>query len=518
MAQVSLETLGRNAWVGAMAEVWRIGSRFLLTPIVLHAIGLRGYGTWSLVFSLTTYMSMTNASLGIAYNKFTAECVRTGAYDRLARIIGAGIATVSAASCVGLVAIWWMAPVILQMLHVPVELRGDARVALAVVMSVLVARMTIGCTLDVLAGLQRIDRAQQLNVLASVIDFAISVPLLLQGLGLRGIATGYAVGQVSAYLLAWFFVRRLDPRIVISPFSATLEGLREIVRVGGRFQLLAVVNTTVAEGIRFLLSVLVDPSATALYDLADKLVNLGRALSGAVLAPLLAAFADLQAGVDVAAERNLFVHASKAVAIVSAATFAYLSMFASSALLAWTGTPVLLAAHALQVLAPFEIVTQQTGVVSANLRARGMVRMELTYALIGAATLVVVLLIGARTEPFESVVWGRVISEVVGVAWYLRAFFRYSGMRPRNWWNDGRFSAVLVSVGLTAVGVEVCRRIVPALPLHLTPRWHGVVDVCLWSVPYALLVVTSTWKIALDASERVRLRVAMGRWLSRSAA
>ena len=169
MAKVTLENLGRSSLFGALAEVWRIGSRFLLTPIIIGAIGFTGYGTWTLLFSVAAYLSMANASFGVAYTKFTAECVHSGEYDRLAGILGAGIASVGAVAVVGLAATWWLSEPILRGLNVPVELQADARIALLIVMSTVVARLTIGCTLEVLSGLQRVDLSHRLGITASAV-------------------------------------------------------------------------------------------------------------------------------------------------------------------------------------------------------------------------------------------------------------------------------------------------------------------------------------------------------------
>jgi len=516
MARVSLENLGRSSLVGALAELWRIGSRFLLTPIVLAAIGLRGYGTWTLLFSVAAYISMANASFGVAYTKFTAECVRNGDYARLAGILGAGIAGVGAFAAVGLVAVGLLAGPILAGLHVPEEMRGDARIALVVIMAVLVARMTIGCTLEVLAGLQRVDLAHRLGIVASFVEFAVTVPLLLLGHGMIGMAAGYALGQIVSFALGWRWVKREDPAIVVTPLAATRAGLREVLAVGGRMQGLALANTFVLEGVKFLLSILIDPRATALYDLADKLINLGRALCFAVIAPLMAAFADLQAGAELARERELLVRGAKVVAVVSASAFGYLGVLAHPALLAWTGEDVALAAWALQILVVGELFTQQTGVASANLRARGLVRLEMTFAIVSTATLLVVLVPMAGIDPFAAVVWGRLVAQIVGATWYVAAFLRYVELPVRQWWTGSRFVAVIGVVGGTAGLVAVGRALAPALLLPISPRWNAAVEVALWSVPYAAILAVGIWRIVFDEDERARVRGLIGRKLWRS--
>ena len=515
MAKVTLENLGRSSLFGALAEVWRIGSRFLLTPIIIGAIGFTGYGTWTLLFSVAAYLSMANASFGVAYTKFTAECVHSGEYDRLAGILGAGIASVGAVAVVGLAATWWLSEPILRGLNVPVELQADARIALLIVMSTVVARLTIGCTLEVLSGLQRVDLSHRLGITASAVEFVVTVPLVLTGYGLLGMACGYALGQATCFALGWRWVRRHDAKIRISPRLATREGLRAVVRVGGSMQILALVTTVVVEGVKFMLSALIDPRATALYDLADKLVNLARAQTTAVIGPLLAAFADLQAGAEREAERLLALRASKAVAIVGATAAAFLAVLARPALMAWTGEDVPLAAWALQLMLLAEVFAQQTGVYSASQRARGLVRFEMVYAAVSTSTFVIALLPLASIAPFEAVIYARLVAVAIGASWYLRGSLRFAPMPVTQWWRGGRFLAIFVVVGAAAAMVALGHGLLPALPLPLSPRWIAALEVALWSVPYLAIVVVGVWRYALVDDERTSLADILRRKLAR---
>src|SRR5689334_8880772 len=129
MARVSLDNLGRSFLFGALAELWRVGSRFVVTPIILGVVGLKGYGVWTVLFSLAAYVSIANVGFGVACMKFTAECVRNREYDRLQGILGAGIAGVGAIALLGLAVAWFFGPAILVGLNTPEEMLADAHVA-----------------------------------------------------------------------------------------------------------------------------------------------------------------------------------------------------------------------------------------------------------------------------------------------------------------------------------------------------------------------------------------------------
>ena len=48
MAQVTAKSSARNSVYALVAQVWRIASRFLLTPLIIAKLGLEGYGVWML--------------------------------------------------------------------------------------------------------------------------------------------------------------------------------------------------------------------------------------------------------------------------------------------------------------------------------------------------------------------------------------------------------------------------------------------------------------------------------------
>ncbi len=515
MARVSFEKIGRSFAAGALAEVWRIGSRFIITPIILGAVGLSGYGVWTLLFSLAEYVSIGNVGIGVAYNKYTAECVRRGEYERLQGIIGAGIAGIGSVAVVGIIAAWFFGEPLLRAVNVPEAMVADAHLAMMGVMAVVVGRLTLGCSYEILAGLQRIDLYHKLSMLASVVEFAITVPLLLLDFGIIGMAVGYAAGQLSCFSLGLRWVKREDPQVRISPLLATRAGMREMLALGGRMQGLAVVNVGVAEGVKVLLSVMIDPRATALYELADKLVQLTRAPVIAIIGPLLAAFADLRAGGERARELDLLRRGWKAVMIVSCSVGAFLAIVAAPALLAWTGQDVPKAAWALQWMALAAVFNNQTGVPSIHLRAQGNVRIEFLFSMVSTAVGVAVILSVVAYAPFESVVYGRVAAYSVGAIWYIRAFLRHCGMDVGEWWRGAAAARVLTAVGASGAVVFVARSAVGLPSFGVTPRVHAVIEVVTWAALYFGMLVPAVWRFVLDPDERARLVAMVGRRVAR---
>lgn len=518
MTAINIKTLGRSSITTGFVQLWRIVSRLILTPLILSKLGWAGYGAWTLVFSVAAYVQMTNASFGLAYTKFTAECVRHRRFDELTHIIGSGITAVGSIAILGLLAAWQWGEPLLRWLEVPEALVADGGLALVIVLGVLVLRMTMGCTLEILGGLQRLDLTQRLNALAYLIEFVVTLPLLLWGEGrwggLVGLAVGHATGQVVINFAAYSMVRRRLPQVRITPFAISREGLGKVMSVGGRFQLLWAVNTIVMQGVKFLISKLVGVEAVGIYDLADKLINLGKTASEAVIAPLMPAFASLQAGGERARERMLFLKGSKADALMGGASFTFLAMLAPAILLLWTGAPgeqIDKAAWTLRVLAPAEAGMLLTSVVSSSLRAQGRVRLEFTWAMLTTTVVLALLVPLAPLWGYEGMIVARLAGQLVGTAWYLRAYFSYSEMGWGEYLRGTgipKLALILVTLG---GGLSLAHGLLPPLvPPGLGGRYAAAFEVLVWSVPYVVLLGVSVWKVYLDADDRVQIGGLLG--------
>jgi O-antigen/teichoic acid export membrane protein len=514
MASVSLRTLARSSFVAWLAEAWRIGSRFVLTPIVLSQIGKEGYGVWTLVFSVSSYVSMVNASFGVAYVRATAECLRLGERDRLERTLGSGMLALGAFAMLGVLGVLMFGQEILQSINVPQQFWGAGTVALTLVMVSLVLRMSFGCSLEILAGMHRMDIMQRLMIIGSILEFCTTMLLLWLGYGLVGMAVGFLLGQVAAILLARVYVARLAPELRVSPLLCSRAGFREVFSLGGRFQLLGILNTSVMEGTKIALSVVLGVQWVTFYDLSDKLLNLGKAMSSSVLAPLMPAFTDLQTGNESQKERTLFVQASRALALISCSILGFLAVESHSILTAWTNHDMREAAIALQILAGGEALMLQTGVVTANLRARGMVRFELTCAIVCMVVLLGLAVPLTRMFGFYGLIVARLTSLVIGAIWYMRVYFRFANIGTGEYVRGVQFGSILLAVAMASVVVVAGGGIVRDLLSGMTTRWAAAIEVAIMGVFYAGIIGTVALRWLLKPNERTALRNAFKAKLS----
>jgi O-antigen/teichoic acid export membrane protein len=433
VAEVTVGKLARGALLWNGAQFWAIASRLVLTPIVLDRIGLAGFGAWSLLFGLTSYVTMIDASFATAYGKLTAELDRRRDHALLAEAIGAGIAALGAVALVGVAALWFAAPLVLPPLGVPEALRADARVALLLVSLAAALQVSFGGVQRVLEGYQRLDLRVAFDVAGSITDFVVCLPLLFLDFGLVALGTGYLIGRVVAMAGAWWGVRRSAPELRLSPRRMSRSGLRAVLSLGARFQGLAVLNTVAGEAVRMLISALCGISSLGALELARRLLSLATTPASSIVAPLLAAFANLDAGGDRVRWQRLLERSSKLLGCAALAALAFAALFAEPLLYAWTARQVPEAVFTARVLAVSSFFRLLTGVGTASLRAAGTVRLEFQYGALGATGSLLGTLLGYAWAGYPGVIVALACAQVIGAAYFLVRFAQVRALSLRRY-------------------------------------------------------------------------------------
>jgi len=505
MTQVTGRTLARNSLFAVIEQVWRIGSRIILTPLIISRLGLEGYGVWALLFTICAYVNAVDVNFGVAYNKLAAEHDARGDYRRLSEILGAGMTLVGLIALVALGSIWLARYPILRLFNVPEPMLIDAGQALLGVSVCVMLRMSLGCAFPVLQGLQRTDLRNILSITASAIEFTVTIVLLLRGWKLLGLAVGHMVGQITSTLIAWRLCLRLRPELSFNPLNGTRWGLRTIAAIGGKFQFLSVMQLIIHRGTKLFTAALLSVYFLGIVEVADKLIRLGVALGSGLLAPVMPAFSNLRARGEERRVQALFERGSKMVAAVCLPSFAFLAIFADRLIFLWTGKEFPLAAWTVRMIAPVAFLGMLTGMGTAALRAQGLIRVEMLYALVGASVLVVLYYPGYLWHGYQGMIGVEVFAGVSAAAWFLWAFAKNQGLNLKEY----AWAVLLRPVAVMTPVIVAALLLAPFA--HVTPmfqkaRVNVLVDMAVAGLIFAALAAGSAWFGMFNVGDRSSLR------------
>ena len=512
MARVEVKSLLRSSTVAGFASFWQVAAGIFLTPLVLAAVGLEGYGIWALLHGISQSMNGMTGSMNLAYTKLTAEYGAKGRERELGGLLGSGVLMIGLACLLGLGAVWtWRFPV-LATLGVPDETLADAANALGFVLTGLFLRLSVGCYRMILAGIQRTDLQYHCRILSSMVYFVVALVLLQLGHGLPGLGIAFLSGEVCAIGLSWVWVRKLAPGIRVRVLGASLAGMRTFLLLGGRFQVLRFMDQVSTYGVRMLMSGLMGPAALGTYELGRKLVRLGLTGSRALMAPLMAAFPGPPASRDDARVQQLYREGSRLLFVASLFCFTFLCAFADRALLLWTGEAHPMAVWVVRALALGFIIRPLTGMGTASLRGRGRVGLEARTNLFGIVLHLAILYPFFQLWGFQGyVVTGPVTSVVVSFT-FLVFFSRSEGIDLRSHLHHVVVRPVLVFLPVfgAALGLDALVRLdVPGL----SERWNILVELGVAGALFSVLAAMLLWLVLLSDEERRALQARARRML-----
>jgi len=504
MVRVTPRGLLRSSGASGAAQIVRVVSSLLLTPIILAAIGLEGFGVWALIFSLCNSIHVMGVSFGNAYAKLTAEYDAQGDYEGLSERIGSGVALVSAFAALGLlIIVAWREP-LLRWIAVPEELLPSAATALLTISITIFGMLSFGCVRQILGGLQRTDLSEGTRMLTSLVYLGVGAWLVTSGYGLVGLAFANLVAESAGIALGWYWCRRVCPSLVISPLCATRRGVREVFALGGRFQSLYMLNYASNEGFKVMLSVLLGPTTVGIYELSRRLIRLCETGASAIHRPMMPALANLHSAGDTERAGRMHDRASLAMYSVALLAIGFVAVFADEVLVLWTSSPHPASALTFRILAAAYIFKQLSSMGTASLRARGEFRLEvmtMVFSLVARFALVFPLY---SWQGYEGFVWSESIAHVATALIFLWPYSRREGFSLGRFMNAAALRPTLI-LGPVVVGVYVLAHSVQLPLTGLDLRVQAFIELVSWGLVYAGASAGVAWYGLVAPAERERL-------------
>lgn len=209
-AQVARNAASSYAVRGLLAV-----SALFLTPYLFRRLGLEGFGTWSVLFTLWTILELVETGFTAGVVKRVAEYRGLGDRDALQRVFGVGLLLTSLLGFIslGLAALagWLLAGL------APEHLRDDFRWGLVAIGAGMALRAPGAACAAALKGYQRYDLY---NVTQSVVVGGLilgSVVAVEAGTSVLGIAVALGVSLALGGALAAVLLRRVDPQLSFRP-------------------------------------------------------------------------------------------------------------------------------------------------------------------------------------------------------------------------------------------------------------------------------------------------------------
>jgi len=468
---------------------------FLLTPLMVHALGAPGYGLWVAVFSLTGYFGLVDQGLRPSLVRYVSK-------ERAAQDVEALSRTLTSAlllySCAGLVVLAGTAVVSAgfgQWFHLAAEQIPAARATLLLAGLSLALGFPFGVFGAALSGLQRYDIANGLGIVVEVVRAIAFVFVLRAGGGIVGLAWVALATNLLGHGLTLLAVRRLIPEARFARRYVDAAHLRRIGSYSGYAFVGALASSLAFKTDALVITAFLGTALVTPFALAAGLVDNARTLVHSVTFVLTPTASELDTLGFKEKLHHMLVHGAKYSVLICWPVLFALIVFGDSLLITWVGPEYAYASRLLVILSVPTLIALPQSAAAAVLfgvsRHRGVVLLALANALLNLG----LSLLWVRPLGLTGVALGTAVplALVAGVA---TAFYTVRAL-------DVPFGRYLWE-GMVRPGLVSLAFLIPALVFRALWRpigWGPLVLAV--AVPWLVFVVVA-WRFGFSALERAR--------------
>ena len=470
---------------------------FLLSPLIVHSLGDVSYGIWVLLGSLVGYLGLLDLGVRGAVTRFIAKFHTQSDHLQATRLASSALVVFSVAGMVAILIGLGLAVVIGQIFQIPAELLGAARMVVVLGGVNIAVSLVSGVFGGVVAGLQRFDYANAIEIAVGACRAVVIVVALKMGMGLVALAVIQLSMSTIRGLASLWLSRRLYPELKPSFGACRREQLETIFTFSISILLLQASGMLILYTDSVVIGAFLSPALITFFAIAANLIEYARAPVSGISHTVSPWASALEAGEEFdEVQRVLLVTARLSTLvvlpivltfIVRGETFVRLWMGPEYAKL--SGEVLWILSLALTFAAAYQLVVATMMGLSKH---RGLVPAFFIEALCNIGLSVAWL----QHYGIVGVAWGtavpRLLASVFFAPWYVK---RVLGIPMRRFWT-----AVWVRPGLAMIPF--------ALGSYVVERWWPAPNLVLYFLQVALilpLAAAGAWVFSMSAAERSRL-------------
>jgi O-antigen/teichoic acid export membrane protein len=445
-----------NTLASLVAQVSGIAVTIVLTPYVLHTVGLEQFGLWALIGGIAAYARLLMFGFGRGTIRFISFHSERRELDVVRSIVSYGVLSHLAVGLVLTPVAWLGAHYLVRYLHLSAGTVDTARKLFPLVFAYVFCAWAVRPLGALLTGLER-SWLTSVTAIAGRLVYAVAVVVALsRGAGLYGLVVASFAQTAFQAVVFYVLGRRLIGGVFGNPFALPRSTLGEMTRYGGWMQVNAAAGLVNYETDAIVIGTWVDVSSVGFYAIGNRIANLVRTIPLTLLAPLLPAATGLHAAGDDAGIARTVLRGSRLVGLLTVAMSGFVVASAPLIMRAWLGRgyPDVVAIADALVLA--YAAGNLTGVGATIVVATGRPRYQSHYAIAGmalnlASTLVLVPFFG-----LFGVIAGTVFALVTSSAYFVWRFHRLLGYPLWEYFGDWLLRLV-AATALAALPVLLLR-------------------------------------------------------------
>jgi O-antigen/teichoic acid export membrane protein len=418
------EKIIRNTAFNILGKSWGILVSLMLTPYIIHRIGLERFGIWAIVGLISGYFGLLDFSFGASFVKYISEHYTRREYKEISQVTNTGMIFYFFLSLCILGLFFLIVNPLVAFLKVPPALVRESIFVFFMGTVIFCAFNIFSSFTAVFDGLQRMDITNKIAIIMSLPNIAGTVFVLNKGYGLPGLmANSLAICLLSGSI-AMVVSLRLLPELKLGPGYFCPKMFKKLFGFGLQLQVTRLAMLFNNSVVKLLSGHFLGLGIVGFFELGQKIVMLGRDASLLTVSGVMPAASEIHAKQDTAKVRELYIRACKYLhgLVLPVLVFTYAA--AALIIVAWINSEYAPSILTIQILAPAHMVNMLTAVgvlISSGIGRPGIAARSMAITAVLNMTLNIVFIIKFG---FAGVLVGTAGSLIIGSLFFIHSFNR----------------------------------------------------------------------------------------------
>jgi O-antigen/teichoic acid export membrane protein len=330
-------SVGKSTFLGIIANAAQVGTRLFTVPIVIHHLGLGGYGIWNIIMMTATYMRFGSVGIKSAFQKYVAESTGSGEYTQANRLLSTGCAVMFVFSVLVLIPVSFFSKKIALAAGVPPEFLLPAAGSISLLAGIM-AMANIGAPYEaIVMGGHRVDLVRRFGTVLTISEAVCIVVALRLGYGLFTMSAIMGASELLYITCCYIAARKVVPEIRVSVKNITSRALPELFRFAGSYQLVNILEVLYSSIVPFAILRTFGADPAGIYGVVARVVSSAVILQDSFLSPILSGGTMVHATGSAERMQRLLVKAFKVTLGLSLLPLGFIAVFGSQMAFAWTG-------------------------------------------------------------------------------------------------------------------------------------------------------------------------------------
>jgi O-antigen/teichoic acid export membrane protein len=479
--------IGKGTVFGMVSSGAQIGTRLITVPVVIHHLGLGGYGIWSIIIVTAAYMRFGSAGIKSAFQKYVAEATGNGDFDTANKLISTGSISMLVLSLAGLIPVALFSRKVAAASGVPAEFLSSAAASIAVLACIYVVSNFGAAFEAIVMGGHRIDLTRKYATILTVCEAVLIIALLHFGYGLLAMTSVMGISELVYIFCCYRASHKVVSEMQVSPAHFTKSVFPELLRFAGSYQLVNVLELLYGAILPIVLLKFFGAEAAGIFAVAYRVVSSALIGQDALVLPILSGGTMVFASGSTEQAKLFLAKAFKVTLAAALLPLAFVAAFGTAMIFAWTGQADPKFRVAIWLTALAALLKAISLLQLILYRAAGRALLDNIRQVLRIAAILVVAFFG-RAIGFNGVLAGMAGAELVGVVFMFFAMAAtFHAFSPKLFaWDTVRISlAAAMIVGAGAIAGTV------PIPWGVTQRLSATIKLA----EIALGCVIAAWPV-----------------------